>query len=121
MSERTRSVLIVGAGAAGLAVSTLLAHHGVDSLLVEKRREIFIYPKARNLTFRSLEIMRGLGLGSEINAVAEHISHMVSKKTLSSAEQTSVFDADFSPSTDGVSPEPFGRYCPQSRLEPILL
>jgi putative polyketide hydroxylase len=121
MSERNRSVLIVGAGAAGLAASTLLAHHGVDSLLVEKRREIFIYPKARNLTFRSLEIMRGLGLGPEINAVAEHISHMVSKKTLSSAEETIVFGGDFFPSADGVSPEPFGRYCPQSRLEPILL
>ena len=56
-------VLIVGAGAAGLATSALLAKHGVSSLLVEKRREIFIYPKARNLSFRSLEILRGLGLG----------------------------------------------------------
>src|SRR5262245_35638975 len=121
MAERNRPVLIVGAGVAGLAASTLLAHHGVDSLLVEKRREVFIYPKARNLTFRSLEILRGLGLGAEVNAVAEHISHMVSKKTLTGAEETTVFGADFFPSTEGLSPEPFGRYCPQSRLEPILL
>ena len=34
----------------------VLAKHGVECLLVEKRREIFVYPKARNLTFRSLEI-----------------------------------------------------------------
>src|SRR5271166_217090 len=52
-------VLIVGAGAGGLATSALLAKQGVRSLLVEKRREIFIYPKARNLSFRSLEILRG--------------------------------------------------------------
>jgi ribulose 1,5-bisphosphate synthetase/thiazole synthase len=34
-------VLIVGAGAAGLTASTLLAHHGVRSLTIEKRKEIF--------------------------------------------------------------------------------
>jgi 2-polyprenyl-6-methoxyphenol hydroxylase-like FAD-dependent oxidoreductase len=44
-------VLIVGGGVGGLAASTLLAHQGINSLLVERRREIFLYPKARNLTF----------------------------------------------------------------------
>ena len=44
MSVLRVPVLIVGAGAAGLATSALLAKHGVGSLLVEKRREIFIYP-----------------------------------------------------------------------------
>ena len=114
-------VLIVGAGAAGLSASALLAHHGVESLLVEKRREVFVYPKARNLTFRSLEIMRGLGVGDAVNAVADHISAMVAKPTLNSPDETGVIEADFFPSAAGVSPEPFGRYCPQSRLEPILL
>jgi putative polyketide hydroxylase len=114
-------VLIVGGGVGGLAASTLLAHHGVESLLVEKRREIFVYPKARNLTFRSLEILRGLGLGPAVNAVAEHISTVVSKNTLSSADETPLFDAEESFTAEAFSPEPFGKYCPQSRLEPILL
>ena len=121
MSGRSGSVLIVGAGVGGLAASTLLAQHGVSSLLVEKRREIFVYPKARNLTFRSLEILRGLGVGTAVDAAADHISNMVSKHSLSSAEETSVFDAAFFPSAEGLSPEPFGKYCPQSKLEPILL
>jgi putative polyketide hydroxylase len=121
MTEPDRDVLIVGAGAGGLAASTLLAHHGVHSLLVDKRREIFVYPKARNLTFRSLEILRGVGLASAVNAAADHISNMVSKRTLSDAEATPMLDADFFPSAAAVSPEPFGRYCPQSKLEPILL
>lgn len=73
-------VLIVGAGVGGLATSALLAQHGVASLLVEKRDEVFIYPKARNLSFRSLEILRGLGLGEQIHAVAEHISAMVASE-----------------------------------------
>ena len=60
-------VLVVGAGAAGLSMATLLAHHGVQSMLVEKRREVFVYPKARNLTFRALEILRSVGLGPAVS------------------------------------------------------
>jgi putative polyketide hydroxylase len=121
VTERNRQVLVVGAGAGGLSASTLLAHHGIESLLVDRRREIFVYPKARNLTFRSLEILRGVGLGPAVNASADHISNVVSKHTLSDAEVTPVWGADFFPSAEAVSPEPFGKYCPQSKLEPILL
>jgi putative polyketide hydroxylase len=123
MTERDRPVLIVGAGVGGLSASTLLAHHGIQSLLVDRRREIFVYPKARNLSFRSLEILRGVGLGPAVNASADHvtITNNVSKHTLSDAEATPMFDADFFPSAEALSPEPFGMYCPQSKLEPILL
>ena len=106
MSGRSCSVLIVGAGVGGLAASALLAQHGVSSLLVERRREIFVYPKARNLTFRSLEILRRLGVGTAVDAAADHISNMVSKHSLSSAEETSVIDAAFFPSAEGLSPNP---------------
>jgi putative polyketide hydroxylase len=114
-------VLIVGAGAGGLSAAGLLAHHGIRSLLVERRREVFVYPKARNLTFRSLEILRSVGLGPSVNTSADHISNMVSKRTLSDAKATPVLSADSFPSAEAVSPEPFGKYCPQSKLEPILL
>jgi putative polyketide hydroxylase len=115
-------VLVVGAGAAGLATSALLARYGVRSLLVEKRREVFIYPKARNLSFRSLEILRGLRLSDEVHAVAEGVSGMAVKPTLNSAEQAPAMDVDaiFAPFAS-LSPEPPGQYCPQSRLEPMLL
>jgi putative polyketide hydroxylase len=121
ITARDCPVLIVGAGAGGLSASTLLAHHSIRSLLVDRRREIFVYPKARNLTFRSLEILRGVGLGPAVHASAGHISKMVSKHTLSDAEVAPVLGADFFPSAEAVSPEPFGKYCPQSKLEPILL
>jgi putative polyketide hydroxylase len=116
------SVLIVGAGAAGLATSALLAQYGVGSLLVEKRREVFIYPKARNLSFRSLEILRRLGLGDAVHAVADGVSDMVVKPTLNSADEEPAMDVEaiFSPFA-GLSPEPPAQYCPQSRLEPMLL
>lgn len=123
MPDVTRvPVLIVGAGAAGLATSALLAQQGVTSLLVEKRREIFIYPKARNLSFRSLEILRRLGLGDQVHAVASGVSDMVVKPTLNNADQEPAMDvsAIFAPFA-GLSPEPPAQYCPQSRLEPMLL
>jgi putative polyketide hydroxylase len=115
-------VLIVGAGAGGLATSALLAKHGVSSLLIEKRREIFIYPKARNISFRSLEVLRGLGVGDEVHAVAARVSELVVKPTLNSAEEKPAIDinAVFA-GLDQLSPEPAVQYCPQSRLEPILL
>jgi 2-polyprenyl-6-methoxyphenol hydroxylase-like FAD-dependent oxidoreductase len=122
MSVARVPVLIVGAGAAGLATSALLAKHGVGSLLVEKRREIFIYPKARNLSFRSLEILRGLGLGDQVHAVADRVSDMVVKPTLNSAEEELAIDIDaFFAGLDQLSPEPAVQYCPQSSLEPMLL
>ena len=122
MSAVRVPVLIVGAGAAGLATSALLAKHGVSSLLVEKRREIFIYPKARNLSFRSLEILRGLGLGDQVHAVADRVSDMVVKPTLNSAEEKLAIDIDaFFAGLDQLSPEPAVQYCPQSSLEPMLL
>jgi len=122
MSKHRSSVLIAGAGVGGLSMSAMLARQGIDSLLVEKRRATFVYPKARNLTFRSLEILRRLGVGDAVDEVAEHITTMVCKETLSSPDETGVFDAAaFLPSAEKLSPEPYGRYCPQSRLEPILL
>jgi putative polyketide hydroxylase len=122
MSKHRTSVLIAGAGVGGLSMSTMLAHHGVESLLIEKRPATFLYPKARNLTFRSLEILRRLGVGDAVDEVAEHITTMVSKETLSSHDQREAFDAaSVLPSAEALSPEPYGRYCPQSRLEPILL
>src|ERR1700761_9819593 len=87
-------VLIVGAGAGGLAASALLAKPGIASLVVEKRREVFIYPKARNLSFRSLEILRGLGLSDQVHAVADRVSDMVVKPALNSAEEKLAIDID---------------------------
>ena len=115
-------VLVAGAGAGGLSTSALLARHGVSSLVVERRREVFRYPKARNLSFRSLEILRALGVGDAVHAVADGASGMVVKPTLNSAEERPALDlGTIFAGLDRLSPEPTVQYCPQSRLEPILL
>src|ERR1700752_1902440 len=99
-------VLIVGAGVGGLATSALLAKHGVRSLLVERRRERFIYPKARNLSFRSLEILRRLGLADEVHKTAEGVASVVVKPALNSPEATTAMDVNaIFAGMDELSPE----------------
>jgi putative polyketide hydroxylase len=122
MNSRRVPVLIVGAGVGGLATAALLAQHRVPSLLVERRREVFLYPKARNLSFRTLEVLRGLGVSPEVHAIADGVSSMILKSTLNSTEKRQALDVDaiFSGMAE-LTPEPAARYCPQSKLEPILL
>ncbi|MGH3440002.1 MAG: FAD-dependent monooxygenase [Sciscionella sp.] len=119
-------VLIVGAGVGGLATSALLAKRGVRSLLVDRRREVFIYPKARNISFRTSEILRRLGVGDAVHNVAERPSAVVVKTTLNSAAEEpatgmNALVSKLVSELDGLSPEPAVQYCPQSRSEPILL
>nr|WP_157625783.1 FAD-dependent monooxygenase [Mycobacterium sp. 155] len=122
MNDVRIPVLIVGAGVAGLACADLLAQHGVESVLVEKRREAFVYPKARNLTFRTLEILRALGLSDQVHAVADGVSGVVLKPALTSTSAEPAMDVDaIFDEFVGLSPEPVAQYCPQSHLEPILL
>jgi 2-polyprenyl-6-methoxyphenol hydroxylase-like FAD-dependent oxidoreductase len=121
MSTTRTPVLIVGAGAGGLATSALLAKHGIGSMLVEKRREVFAYPKARNLSFRTLEILRGLGLADRIHAIADGLSAMAVKPTLNSSDEELVDFAAMFREFEALSHEPPVQYCPQSKLEPILL
>jgi putative polyketide hydroxylase len=114
-------VLIVGAGAAGLSTAALLAQHGVKSWVVERRAAVYRYPKARNLSFRSLEILRRLGLRDAVHAIADDVSDMVVKQSLSSADEAPALDLDnIFGGLAHLSPEPAAQYCPQSRLEPIL-
>ena len=121
LREEHVPVVIVGAGGAGLSLSLLLLQQGLHPLLIERRSEISIYPRARNLNFRTLEVLRGLGLGAEVRQAGSRVSQVITRETLTSPQEQ-VFD----PSTlmeqvDAFSPDPLGWYCPQSRLEPVLL
>jgi 2-polyprenyl-6-methoxyphenol hydroxylase-like FAD-dependent oxidoreductase len=61
-------VLIAGAGPAGLAAAITLARHGVESLVVERRREPPRLPRATAISMRSMELLRSFGLEQEIRA-----------------------------------------------------
>jgi 2-polyprenyl-6-methoxyphenol hydroxylase-like FAD-dependent oxidoreductase len=61
-------VVVVGAGAAGLAATTTLARHGVTTLLVEQRLEPSTLPRATVISTRSMELLRSWGLEEEVLA-----------------------------------------------------
>jgi 2-polyprenyl-6-methoxyphenol hydroxylase-like FAD-dependent oxidoreductase len=59
-------VLVVGAGAAGLAAATTLGRYGVATLLVEERAEPPTLPRATVISTRSMELLRAWGLEQEV-------------------------------------------------------
>jgi len=121
MAREQVPVLIVGAGGAGLSLSLLLLQQGVRPLLVERRADVSWYPRARNLNFRTLEIFRGLALSEQIHHAGAQVSRIFARERLSSSTQKALLDPSSLLNTEAISPEPFMWYCPQSRLEPILL
>src|SRR5713226_1207356 len=87
MTQEHVPVLIVGAGDAGLSLSLLLLQQGIHPLLIERRSGISIYPRARNLNFRTLEVLRGLGLTAEVRAAGTRLSQVIFKETLASKQE----------------------------------
>lgn len=55
-------VLIVGGSLVGLSMSLLLRWHGIATLTVEHHRGTAIYPRAAQISQRTTEILRSLGL-----------------------------------------------------------
>ena len=80
-------VLIVGGGPVGLTMSLLLSQYGVRSLLVEQHPGTSIYPKARLVKARSMEIFRQLGLEQAIRDVAiPHTRNAIWARSLAGEE-----------------------------------
>jgi putative polyketide hydroxylase len=123
--EDSVPVLIVGAGGAGLSLSLMLHQQGIASLLVERRPDVSWYPRARNLNFRTLEVFRGLGLEGAVIAAGARVSRTFRKEMVASlGEEGFPSFEQFLHIADHLeicTPEPPFWYCPQSRLEPLLL
>lgn len=63
-------VLIAGGGPAGLSAAVLLAQHGVEVLLVERRGPGPRFPRAHLLNVRTMEIFAEMGVADDIYALA---------------------------------------------------
>jgi len=117
-------VLIVGGGPVGLCASILLSHHGVPSLLVERHTGTSLYPKARVVNARTMEIFRQCGLEQavrEISLPPEQSRHAIWARTLVGEElQRRTLDTLTPDLSERVSPT-FGCTTSQEVLEPVLL
>ncbi len=63
-------VLIVGGGPVGLSAALFLAQHGIRSLVVERHMGTSIYPKARFVNARSMELFRQCHLETAVQGIA---------------------------------------------------
>lgn len=108
----------------GLYTSILLSHHGVPSLLVERHTGTSLYPKARLINTRTMEIFRQCGMElavREISLPPEQSRHAIWARTLVGEElQRRTFDTVTPDLSEGVSPT-FGCTTSQEVLEPALL
>ncbi|SHF92260.1 aklavinone 12-hydroxylase RdmE [Streptoalloteichus hindustanus] len=68
MGERV-SVLVVGAGLAGLASAAFLARRGVDVLLVERRSGTSLFPRAVGQNQRTMELLGFDGIAEDVPSV----------------------------------------------------
>jgi putative polyketide hydroxylase len=66
MAAEQLPTLIVGAGGGGLAAALLLLQQDLPAVVVERRSEISWIPRARNINFRTLEVLRSLGIADQV-------------------------------------------------------
>ena len=122
MIQEQVSVLIVGAGGAGLSLALLLRQQEIVPLLIERRPDVSWYPRARNINFRTMEVFRSLGLAEQVSAAGSPISRMFRKHSLVASDQEELLNPiTLVDNLEEISPYPLAQYCPQSRLEPLLL
>ena len=116
-------VLIVGGSLVGLANAMFLAHHGVETLSVEKHEGTAIHPRAGYFHLRTIELMRVAGIESRVRAAAlqlyEPDGGLNAVETLAGKEIAS-YIPNINADVADVSPAR-RLFMPQQVLEPILL
>ncbi|GGS16406.1 FAD-dependent monooxygenase [Actinokineospora fastidiosa] len=113
-------VLIVGGGPVGLSSAIECSRHGLSSLLVEKHAGTSIFPKARLVTTRTMELVRAWGIQDEVERAG-----LPREDTLAVAVGTSLTADDFhraaAPIAEDAPHSPtYAFICAQDKFEVIL-
>ena len=117
-------VLIIGGGPVGLFAAIMLAHHGIRSLLVEQHPGTSIYPKARFINARTMELFRALELEQTVRDAAvptAKIRHAIWGRSLAGEELARRAIETILPEFVKEWSPTFGCDTSQEVLEPILL
>ena len=122
MPEIEVPVLIVGGSLVGMSTALLLAHHGVRALAVENHRGTAIHPRAAQISQRTMEIFRTVGVERIVREKSDEQfvqdGAILAVETLAGKE-IQRFIANLNEGVTDVSP---CRRCfiSQSLLEPLL-
>ena len=68
MQRYTTPVLVMGGSLVGMSLGMLLAHHGIRAIVAERHRGTAIHPRAAQITQRTMEIFRSVGIEQTICA-----------------------------------------------------
>jgi putative polyketide hydroxylase len=116
------TVLVVGAGPAGLAAAITLARYGVPTTLVERRADPPTLPRATAVSTRTMELIRSWGLEPRVRAGAVDVRWQGWLTPSLAAPDGVALDVGYPDPELAARHSPTGPACiPQDRLEPILL
>src|SRR5437879_7929061 len=122
MADIEVPVLIVGGSLVGLSAAMLLGHHGIPSLAVEHHRGTAIHPRAAQISQRTMEIFRTVGIEQIVRQKSDQQfvqdGAIMAVETLAGKEIT-YFISSLNEGVRDVSPTE-RVFISQSLLEPLL-
>src|ERR671935_3347481 len=122
MAEIEVPVLIVGGSLVGLSTAMLLGYHGVRSLVVEHHRGTAIHPRAAQISQRTMEVFRTVGIEQIVRQKSDQQfvqdGAIMAVETLAGKE-LAYFIANLNEGIRDVSPTE-RVFISQSLLEPML-
>jgi len=124
-------VVIAGAGPVGLVLALELSHHGIRSILVERRAATTTFPKMDITNARSMELLARLGLADLVRSVGvepHHSFDVIFASSLAGREfarwrQPSVeaMRAEIASRSDGSAPAEAWQRTSQAHVEAALM
>jgi putative polyketide hydroxylase len=115
-------VLVAGAGPAGLIAAITLARHGIETLVVDRRREPSRHPRATAISTRSMELLRSWGLEDAVRAGGVDVQWRLWRGETLTSPAGAALEVGFPSPELRALISPTGPACvPQDHLEPVLL
>lgn len=119
---RATSVVVVGAGPAGLVAAIVLGSYGIDVVVVDKRAGGSTLSRALVISTRSMEILRSWGVEEEVRAGAADVEPRAWVTRAFVDDDGTEMPLGYPASAEAAAVSPTRpAWAPQDHLEPLLV